>query len=120
MKKLETRKALRARIAALEEQLEGARRRAARIEKPDLPKCKSLACYNCKHIVYLESRETGAIYLLGCGKDFECKDFEHKGGPPEWNEETEVLMAKEEKELLLPVKRTNQGAAAPPPPCLDE
>lgn len=52
-------------------------RRSALIEKADLPPCKSLACYTCKHIAYIPGVKSG-VYLLGCGKDLDCPEHEQQ------------------------------------------
>lgn len=65
---------------ALKAQLNNANhhnRRSALVEKADLPPCKSLACYNCQHVVYMPGVK-GGVYLLGCGKDLDCLNFEQK------------------------------------------
>lgn len=74
----ETKKKLRHQIEELEKQLASERhhnRRSALVDNADLPKCKSLACYKCEHIVTAVS-PGGAVYLLGCGKDLSCDDLE--------------------------------------------
>lgn len=75
--KFETKAKLRERIKELEEQLimeKHHTRRGALVDKADLPKCKSLACYKCEHIVTAVSPH-GSLFLLGCGKDLDCESF---------------------------------------------
>lgn len=116
---METRRALRARIAELEAALAHERSRSALMDAADLPKCKSIACYNCKNVVYVDIPETGEVFFLGCGKDHECKDFVYKGGAPEWTKDKTVFMALGERRVLLLAKKENPCAAAPRPPCHD-
>lgn len=94
-----TKKQLKYRIAELEDQIKTERdsfetqiaqlkdklkreehhnRRSALVEKADLPKCKSPACYSCKHIAYILHPGNGALYLIGCGKDLNCPDFQER------------------------------------------
>ena len=116
---METRRALRARIAELEAALAHERGRSALMDAADLPRCESIACYNCKNVVHVESASTGEIFLLGCGKNITCKDFIPKGGTPEWTKDKTVLMASGERRELLPVTQEPACAAAPRPPCHD-
>lgn len=67
-------------IELLRTQLESARKalsaeetKNAYIDASPLPKCKSLACVNCEHIVYFKAYER--IFVIGCGKDLKCQDF---------------------------------------------
>lgn len=46
---------------------------SALIESAALPKCESLACVNCQHIVY--QRHQNHLFVLGCGKGLKCPDF---------------------------------------------
>lgn len=50
-------------------------RRSAVIDKAALPPCKSLACAGCKYVVGRYTYRHG-YYILGCGKDNPCKDYE--------------------------------------------
>lgn len=91
-----TRKQLKKRILDLEKELKVAKHhnlRSALVEKADLPKCKSVACYNCKYVTFLYHPENGAMYLLGCGKDLTCNDFVYtdKNKPPIFDREEELL-----------------------------
>lgn len=75
----QTRKLLKERIKELEKQLRFEQhhtRLTALIEKANLPKCKSPACYSCKHIAYVLHPGNGGLYLIGCGKDLNCPDFQ--------------------------------------------
>lgn len=71
----QTRKQLKEEISNLKSQLHRELERTAIINREDLPPCKSWACVNCKHIAYYRM-QSGAILVLGCGKDHECPDFE--------------------------------------------
>lgn len=86
----------------LKRQLAHHKKRIALMDATDLPKCKSVACYNCKHCAWLYNPGSTAIYLLGCGKDLKCKDFEFTGlnKPPAWERETEMLTAEEKGRLF--------------------
>lgn len=85
----------------LERKLAHHMKRIALMDATDLPKCKSVACYNCKHCAWLYNPGSTAIYLLGCGKDLKCKDFEFTGlnKPPAWEREMEMLTAEEKGRL---------------------
>lgn len=85
----------------LERKLAHHMKRIALMDATDLPKCKSVACYNCKHCAWLYNPGSTAIYLLGCGKDLKCKDFEFTGlnKPPAWDREMEMLTAEEKGRL---------------------
>lgn len=50
-------------------------RRSAIIDKAALPQCKSLACAGCKYVVGRYTIRNG-YYILGCGKDNPCKEYE--------------------------------------------
>ena len=67
---------LEKRISELEMELFDAQRKgavSALIESAALPKCESLACVNCQHIIY--QRHQNHLFVLGCGKDLKCPDF---------------------------------------------
>lgn len=69
----------------LKEQLAEAREdtlRSAIINNAALPKCKSAACAGCKHVV-VRYTTRGGWYVLGCGKDNPCKDYEQTDITPE-------------------------------------
>lgn len=85
----------------LERKLAHHMKRIALMDATDLPKCKSVACYNCKHCAWLYNPGSTAIYLLGCGKDLKCKDFAFTGlnKPPAWDREMEMLTAEEKGRL---------------------
>lgn len=57
-------------------------RRSAVIDKAALPQCKSIACAGCKHVV---ARYTtwGGWYILGCGKNNPCEEYEPTDVTPE-------------------------------------
>ncbi len=91
----QTKRQLRDRISDLESEIRKLRHhtlRSALVDAADLPPCKSLACYNCKYITFLTHPETGALYLLGCGKELVCTEFEHtEANKPSWKERKEWL-----------------------------
>lgn len=62
---------LREQLAAEQEKT----RRSAVIDKAALPQCKSLACAGCKYVVGRYTIRNG-YYILGCGKDNPCKEYE--------------------------------------------
>lgn len=86
----------------LKRQLAHHKKRIALMDATDLPKCKSVACYNCKHCAWLYNPGSTAIYLLGCGKDLKCKDSEFTGlnKPPAWERGIEMLTAEEKGRLF--------------------
>lgn len=49
-------------------------RRSAFIEAAALPKCKSLACADCKYVAVQHS-PYGGSFILGCGKNNPCEDY---------------------------------------------
>lgn len=49
-------------------------RRSAFIETAALPKCKSLACADCKYVVVQRS-PYGGSFILDCGKNNPCDDY---------------------------------------------
>lgn len=68
-----------------EAQCELARERAktkisAVVEGAALPKCKSAACASCKHIV-VQKIDGAGTFVLGCGKNNPCPDFERNNIP---------------------------------------
>lgn len=120
---METRRQLKERITQLEKQLKWEQhhtRRSALVDKADLPKCESQACYNCKNIVYLAVPTTGEVFLLGCGKNLTCKDFVYVNGKPIWAKEYELLrMGTDWPELELNSFQP-PCVVVPRPPCHDE
>ncbi len=70
----QTKKALRARIRELERQLEAEHKASAIIDGSGLPKCESLACVNCEHIVF--HKGFNQMFVVGCGKGVKCPDFQ--------------------------------------------
>lgn len=84
---------LKQRISELEQELEKQmyhNRRSALVEKANLPKCKSVACAGCDHIVYQNVHGLGYI-LLGCGKDLVCPDFKEREDKIPINELVQLL-----------------------------
>jgi len=75
----QTKNQLRREIRRLEAELSEAKndlKCKVMIETADLPKCKSKACFSCKHIVFRHSPfNSHTVYLVGCGKDLDCPDF---------------------------------------------
>lgn len=74
------RRKLQERLWELEAELADERqktRRSAYIDAAALPRCKSLACASCAHIVTQDIKGIG-VFVLGCGKDNPCGDFKPK------------------------------------------
>lgn len=92
----QSKKQLNSRIEELERQIKELQHhtlRSALVDTADLPPCKSPACYNCKYITFLTHPENGALYLLGCGKDLACPEFEYtEANKPSWEERKEWLL----------------------------
>lgn len=110
----------------LERKLAHHMKRIALMDATDLPKCKSVACYNCKHCAWLYNPGSTAIYLLGCGKGLKCKDFEFTGlnKPPAWERKSEMIRmeemseSSEESALDAQMRPPFQPIdSAPKPPC---
>lgn len=55
-------------------------RRSAFIETANLPKCKSLACVGCEHIV-VQVTPYGGYFVVGCGKNNPCGDYAKSNAP---------------------------------------
>lgn len=117
-----TKRKLKAEILELQRKircLEHDERRSALVQMADLPKCESVACYNCKYCSFLYNPGNGALYLLGCGRDLKCKDFvcTDKNKPPVWERANALLSAEgkhqECEEGFLP----DSVLVAPQPPC---
>lgn len=74
-----TKKQLKQEILRLERELSEEKndnKYIAMIKNENLPKCKSKACFACKHIVFRRNPfNANTIYLVGCGKDLDCPDF---------------------------------------------
>lgn len=73
-----TRKQLESEISELREELSREKektRRSAFIDDAKLPKCKSLACADCKHVVVRRTCN-GGLFVLGCGKHNPCGEYE--------------------------------------------
>lgn len=92
----QTKEQLKRRIEELEEQLKSLRHhtlRSALVDSADLPPCKSLACWNCRYITFISHPETGALYLLGCGKELVCHGMEYtEANKPSWQDRKEWLL----------------------------
>ena len=95
------------------------RQRTALVEAADLPKCKSVACYNCRYCAWLYNPGTGSIYLLGCGKDLKCADFDFTelNKPPAW--ERANVLSREITGIPLGEQEDFSDPAlnVPPPQC---
>lgn len=75
--KFQSKKALRNRIAELEEELQKARRIErinTIIKEADLPKCESRICRCCAYAAK-EVTPWGQVILQGCRKGIDCKSF---------------------------------------------
>lgn len=55
-------------------------RRSAFIETANLPKCKSLSCVGCEHIV-VQITPRGGYFVVGCGKNNPCRDYIKSNAP---------------------------------------
>lgn len=67
------------RIKQLERELANEREKVRRntiIDNSALPKCKSMACWGCKHVVTYRSPSSRVTTVLGCGKNQQCEDYE--------------------------------------------
>ncbi len=90
----ETKKLLKKKITDLEKELRDAKDQkyiSAFIDSSDLPKCKSLACIGCEHMIFHEYH--CHLFPVGCGKNRECPDFQ----PTERSAENRRLL----QEVLL-------------------
>ena len=70
---------LKKQIEQLKNEVEHHRIRTALIDKADLPKAKSPACYNCKYAAFVQYKN-GGIWFLGCGRELAkggCDGYEH-------------------------------------------
>ena len=100
-------------------ELEHHERRSALVEKANLPKCKSVACYNCEHCTFLYNPSNGALYLLGCGLGLSCNEFVYTDAnkPPLWEGANAILrdegLPQECEKGYLP----DAVSSAPRPPC---
>ena len=75
--KFQSKKALRNRIAELEEELQKARRIErinTIIKEADLPKCEGRFCRSCAYAAK-ETTPWGETILQGCRKDIDCRSF---------------------------------------------
>ena len=106
----------------MKRQLTHHKKRIALMDATDLPKCKSVACYNCKHCAWLYNPGSTAIYLLGCGKDLECKDFEFTGlnKPPAWERANEMVRRTAGYPIGEEENFSDPALDAPLPPCHQE
>lgn len=118
----ETRRALKVRIAKLESEIRELRHhtlRSALVDAADLPPCKSMACYNCKHIVFMEHPTMGSLYLLGCGKELSCDGFEPREEIiPTWEERKQWLLWRLQAQFPSQSSTLDESCVhAPLPPC---
>lgn len=70
----QSRKQLKERIYELESELKEREWISAFLDKTPLPKCKSLSCAGCEHVIY--QRYHGRLFVCGCGKDIACQYFQ--------------------------------------------
>lgn len=73
---------LKRQLAEAQEAAQEDKLRSTVIDRAALPKCKSIACSGCKHVV-VRYTTWGGWYVLGCGKDNPCKDYEPTDITPE-------------------------------------
>lgn len=124
-----TRKQLKQQIERLEKEVAHHKLRTALVDTAGLPKCKSVACYNCKYCTFLYNPGSAALYLLGCGKNISCELFEatDKNKPPlkERLDEVARMCANEEYNLTI-LRKTPKSSPddlvlmSPLPPCHQE
>lgn len=112
---------LKEKVAFLEKDVRHHRIRSALIDKTQLPKAKSVACYNCKYAAYVRYGTSGLAFL-GCGRALAkggCDGFEYTNANRPNLDEISAYMATEGKDwqpsqvLSQYCVRTN----AQTPPC---
>ena len=70
---------LKERIEYLKKDVQHYRIRSALLDKTNLPKAKSVACYNCNYAAFVRYGKSGLCFL-GCGRSLAkggCNDYEH-------------------------------------------
>lgn len=112
---------LKKRISDLENSVKHHRIRSALIDKTQLPKAKSVACYNCKYAAYVRYGKSGLAFL-GCGRALAkggCDGFEYTDANRPSLEEIGYFMATEGKDWQPSQVLSQYGvlANAQTPPC---
>ena len=69
-----TRKRMAHEIEVLTNQREYYKRLSALMDADPLPKCESLACASCVHVVFIRDA-MGCVHLIGCGYDRKCQNY---------------------------------------------
>ena len=115
--------ALKASIANLKEDVQHYRIRSALLDKTNLPKAKSVACYNCKYAAYVRYGECGVAFL-GCGRALAkggCDGYEYTDANRPNLEEIRDYMVTEGKDWQPSqvLSRYGDHANAQVPPCLE-
>ena len=116
--------------AKLKEQLEHLKNdvqhyriRSALLDKTNLPKAKSVACYNCKYAAYVRYGECGVVFL-GCGRALAkggCDGYEYTDANRPNLDEIRDYMVTEGKDWQPSQVLSQCGvyANAHTPPCLE-
>lgn len=112
---------LKEKIAFLEKDVRHHRIRSALIDKTQLPKAKSVACYNCKYAAYVRYGTSGLAFL-GCGRALAkggCDGFEYTDANRPSLEEIGYFMATEGKDWQPSQVLSQYGVRtnAQTPPC---
>lgn len=115
--------ALKASIANLKKDVQHYRIRSALLDKTNLPKAKSVACYNCKYAAYVRYGECGVVFL-GCGRALAkggCDGYEYTDANRPNLEEIRDYMVTEGKDWQPSQVLSQCGAHenAHTPPCLE-
>lgn len=115
--------ALKASIANLKKDVQHYRIRSALLDKTNLPKAKSVACYNCKYAAYVRYGECGVAFL-GCGRALAkggCDGYEYTGANRPNLDEIRDYMVTEGKDWKPSQVLSQYGdhANAQVPPCLE-
>ncbi len=115
--------ALKASIANLKKDVQHYRIRSALLDKTNLPKAKSVACYNCKYAAYVRYGECGVAFL-GCGRALAkggCDGYEYTVANRPNLEEIRDYMVTEGKDWKPSQVLSQYGdyANAQVPPCLE-
>lgn len=112
---------LKEKVAFLEKDVRHHRIRSALIDKTQLPKAKSVACYNCKYAAYVRYGTSGLAFL-GCGRALAkggCDGFEYTNANRPNLDEISAYMATEGKDWQPSQVLSQSGvrANAQTPPC---
>lgn len=112
---------LKEKVAFLEKDVRHHRIRSALIDKTQLPKAKSVACYNCKYAAYVRYGTSGLAFL-GCGRALAkggCDGFEYTIANRPNLDEISAYMATEGKDWQPSQVLSQYGVRsnAQTPPC---